>query len=399
MCRDMLPRMSTTKNRTIVLAITEGGLSINEAAQRFEVSSRWIRTLLKRFETDGLDGLEPRSRRPHTHPNATDPKTKKKILQLRQQLTKQGLDAGAESIRVRLPEKQRPAVSTIWRILKSEQLVTPQPQKRPRSSWHRFEAELPNGTWQSDFTHWSLENGDDAEIISWLDDHSRKLMHASAHQRITGAIVVDTFISTSDEHGLPASTLTDNGLVYTTRFARGANGERAQPNGFEQLLADLGIEQKNGAANHPTTQGKIEHYHQTLKLWLAAQPSAINLEQLNQQLAEFQHIYNTERPHRANKGKTPSEAYAAKEKAAPSIEIDKRIWRVRYDRIDETGKISLRHGGKLKHLGCGRAHAGRRVILLVHGNRTLVIQRGAGTIIAEHKINPERSYQPRLKER
>ena len=153
--------------------------------------------------------------------------------------------------------------------------------------------------WQSDFTHWPLSDGTDTEIISWLDDHSRFLLHTSAHPRITGPIVIDTFTTTMDTYGPPASTLTDNGMVYTTRLARGNTGQRNQPNGFEQLLADLSITQKNGKPAHPTTQGKIERFHRTLADgWAYARCYTSETERRGE-LDGWLHYYNHHRPHTA----------------------------------------------------------------------------------------------------
>lgn len=385
----------SNKSRVIVLAIVEGGLAVREASIRFSVSERWIYALLARYRTGGLDAVDPRSKRPHTNPNAIDPSTIEAILKLRAQLLSQGLDAGPESIWDRLPSKDRPSVSTIWRTLRRNNAITDQPQKRPRSSWQRFEAAAPNETWQSDFTHWRLTDGTDAKVISWLDDHSRKLLHASAHTEITGPIVVSTFTQTMDIYGPPASTLTDNGMVYTTRFSGGRNGKSSQPNGFEQLLGDMGITQKNGRPNKPTTQGKIERYHQTLKRWLTADKLADTIDELNEQLDRFAHIYNYERPHRAIGRRTPHVAYQATPKALPVIEENKHIWRVRYDKVASTGTISIRYAGKLKHLGIGRAWANKRVLLLIQGPHTIAIHRETGEIIAEHHINADKNYQPK----
>ena len=94
--------------------------------------------------------------------------------------------------------------------------MTPEPRKRPKSSYLRFQAELPNECWQSDFTHCRLAGGADAEILTWLDDHSRYALSLTAHQPVTGPIVVAAFRAAAAEHGIPAATLTDNGLVYTT---------------------------------------------------------------------------------------------------------------------------------------------------------------------------------------
>jgi transposase len=188
------------RNRVIAHAIVDGGMTAAEAAARFGVSRQWATTLANRYREGGDEALEPRSRRPLRSPTATAGALQQRILNLRAELDGAGLDGGAESIHARLEREHLapPSVSTIWRILKAAGTVVPQPQKRPRSSIIRFEAVQPNETWQSDFTHWPLADGTDVEIISWLDDHSRYLLHITAHSRITGPIVVTTFTGTAD---------------------------------------------------------------------------------------------------------------------------------------------------------------------------------------------------------
>lgn len=386
------------KNRVIVLAIIEGGMSQTEAAQRYGVSTRWIRELLNRYHHGGLQALTPRSKAPHTTPHAYPSQTINQILTLRDTLQNEGLDCGPQSIWDRLPPDSRPSPTTIWRILRRHNKIINQPHKRPRSSWHRFEATAPNEMWQSDFTHVSLHNGTNVEVIDWLDDHSRYLLHLSAHPRITTPIVIDTFTQATDTYGLPASTLTDNAMVYTTRLAAGNNNNKTQPNGFEQLLADLHITQKNGRPNHPTTQGKVERLHQTLKLWLTAQPPAHTINELNTQLATFTHIYNHERPHRSLGRRTPHQAYTATPKTFPTMQTSQNIWRVRYDKVDQNGKITLRYAGKLRKLYIAYKHRGTHVITLIHNNHTITINQTTGEIIAEHTLNPNTIYQPRTEQ-
>lgn len=387
---------SLDQNRVIVLAVVQMGLSPAEAARRFNVSRQWVHVLLTRYAQSGEAGLKPHSRRPVTNTAATPEAVRARIRELRDELAAAGLDAGAESIADRLGREggKVPAVSTIWRVLRTAQLVVPQPQKRPRSSWHRFEAAQPNQTWQSDFTHWTLAEGTDTEVISWLDDCSRYLLHISSHTRVTGITVTTTFTDAADEHGYPASTLTDNGMVYTTRFAHGKGG----PNTFEYLLKRLGIIQKNGSPYHPQTQGKIERFHQTLKKWLALQPPVSSHKDLDEQLARFQHIYNHERPHRALDRKTPAEVYTSLPKASPA-QAQGQHWRVRYDKIDGTGTVSLRYQGAMRHLAIGRAHRGKRVIVLIAGSEVLIANTSTGEILAEHTIDPNKSYQPKKKQK
>ena len=283
-----------SKHRVAVLKVVSGQLSVTAAAAECHLSRGHLQRLLARYREEGLDGLEPRSRRPRTSPHAVPDELRDRVVALRTGLTARGLDAGPATIAWHLAREGLPvpAVSTIRRILHAAGLVVPEPHKRPRSSWIRFEAAAPNGAWQSDFTHWRLADGSGVEIISWLDDHSRYLLGCTVFRRVGGDDVVATFTAAGDEHGWPAATLTDNGTVFTARLVGGRNA-------LEHLLAYLGIRQKNGSPGHPQTQGKIERFHQTLKRWLGRQPAAGGLAALQAQLDAFREVYNEQRPHRA----------------------------------------------------------------------------------------------------
>lgn len=378
-----------SKSQVIVFSVLHQGLTKTEVAEKYGVSWRWVHILVTRYQQDGLAGLEAKSRRPHTNPQQTSEATTARIIELRTQLTKAGLDAGPASIRAWLHAEgsHSPAESTISRILTRAGLVTPTPKKRPKSSIQRFAALQPNETWQSDFTHWRLADGTDIEIINWLDDHSRLLLSLQAHPRITGDIVIDTFTANINEYGPPQSTLTDNGTVYTARFTGGRNG-------FEYLLAALGIRQKNGSPGHPQTQGKIERFHQTQKRWLAAQPKAQNLTELNHQLEEFRTLYNQHRPHRALGGNTPAHAYSATIKAEPAGDSLANHYRIRTDRLDLKGKVSFRRAGKMHHLGVRAEHARKRVVMLADETTVTVTHLETGEVLSQHVIKPEKHYWP-----
>jgi transposase InsO family protein len=255
-----------SKARLVITAVVFEGRTQAEVAAAYGVSKGWVSKLVARYRAEGEAAFEPRSRRPKTSPRALDPAVVALILQLRERLTAAGLDAGPDTIAWHLARGHKTTVcrSTIARTLTRAGLVTPEPRKRPRSSYVRFEAAMPNQTWQSDFTHYPLADGTGTEIISWLDDCTRYALHVSAHRRVTGSIVLATFRETLSTHGIPASTLTDNGMVYTVRLAGGRGGR----NTFEHELRRLDIVQKNGRPNHPTTQGKVERFQQTMKKWL-----------------------------------------------------------------------------------------------------------------------------------
>lgn len=383
-------RPSTTpnsKSQVIVLTLIHERLSPSQAAERFGVSRQWVHRLLLRYKADGLEGLKARSRAPSSNPRAMSAAMRSRIATLRRTLLAKGLDAGASSIAWHLSQesKQVPALSTIWRTLRSAGLVRAQPKKRPKAYITRFEAMQPNETWQSDFTHWRLANGRDVEIINWLDDHSRYLLACSAHKVITGLIVIDSFTSCQSKYGTPFSTLTDNGNVYTARFMKGKNG-------FEYLLSDLGVIQKNGSPGHPQTQGKIERFHGTLKKFLMQQPAAKTLPQLQNQLDEFRHIYNTARGHRALAMKTPQESYLATIKATPQEAKDQGHYRVRHDKVDQFGKLTMRRAGKMHHLGVGIIHQFKTVFLIVDHHKVSVVEKKTGEILSQHEIAPSRTY-------
>jgi transposase InsO family protein len=376
-----------SKHRVAVLKVVSMELSVTAAAATYGISRQHVQRLLRRYRDGGLEALEPRSRRPRTSPGRTPDGVRDRIVALRTELTARGLDAGPVTIAWHLGREGHrvPSTSTIRRVLHVAGLVVPEPRKRPRSSWIRFAAAAPNEVWQSDFTHWRLADGTGVEICSWLDDHSRYLLGCTAFGRVSGDDVVATFTAAGDEHGWPAATLTDNGSVYTSRFTGGRNG-------FEYLLAYLGIRQKNGAPGHPQTQGKIERFHQTLKRWLGHQPAPRTLAELQAQLDAFRVAYDEHRPHRAIGRVTPGEAYRATPKARAAGSRAGGHFRLRYDTADGAGRITLRRAGRLHHLKVGAAHARRRVLAIVDERDVTVVALDTGEILSSHLIEPDHRY-------
>lgn len=375
------------KNRIIVTSVVIEGRAKAEVARDYGVTYRWVHTLVTRYLHGGWEAIEPRSRRPLTSPTKTSPEREAEVLQLRRELGEAGHDAGPHTIAAHLERRHgsSPAPSTIWKLLKRHGHVIPEPKKRPRSSYLRFEADLPNETWQSDFTHWRLERGTGVEILTFLDDHSRLALTVTAYPVVTVHRVLDQFRETIAEFGPPASTLTDNGLVFTTRVRGGMNT-------FENELNLLGIDQKNGRPNHPQTQGKVERFQQTMKKWLRTQPLAEEIEHLQTQLDGFRDYYNTIRPHRSLDRRTPAETYKARSKAAPAGTDGH--WRIREDRVDDSGSITLRFNSRLHHIGIGRAHKHERIRVLIHNHDIRIINPATGELLRELTLDPTRDYQP-----
>ena len=204
-----------SKARLVVTAVTVEKRQVSEVARSYGVARSWIYALLKRYRAEGEAAFEPRSRRPKTSPSAISPDTVELITRIRKELAGQGLDAGPQTIAWHLEQHHQLRVSpaTVSRYLARQGLVTPDPSKRPKSSYIRFAAEMPNECWQSDFTHYPLAGGTDTEVLTWLDDHSRSALSVTAYRRVTGADVLNTFRAACGRCGIPASTLTDNGMV------------------------------------------------------------------------------------------------------------------------------------------------------------------------------------------
>jgi transposase InsO family protein len=388
-----------SKARLVITAVEIEGRTVAEVVETYGVSRSWVYELLARYRAEGDTALGPRSRRPRTSPTAIPASTVDLIIRLRKQLSESGLDAGPDTIAWHLAHRHQitVSVSTIARTLTRQSLVIPQPKKRPKASYIRFAAEQPNETWQSDFTHYRLVDGTperrDVEIITWLDDHSRYALHVSAHTRITGPIVLATFRETAAQHGYPASVLTDNGMVYTTRFSGGRGGRNA----LETELQRLDIVQKNSRPNHPTTCGKVERFQQTLKKWLAAQPvQPSTLTELQALIDTFVDAYNHHRPHRSLPHRaTPATAYHARPKAAPSTDRSNDVhYRVLADKVDLNGKLSLRLNGRMHHIGVGTEHARTQVLKLVDDLHIRIVNAATGELLRDLTIDPTRDYQP-----
>src|ERR1700729_1260151 len=377
-----------SRARVAVLQVASRQLSVTAAAAEFGFSRRHLHRLLVAYREGGLDALEPRSRRPRTNAAAPSVLVRERVIALRAQLRADGLDAGPVTIAWHLEREglRAPSTSTIRRILHQAGLITPEPRKRPRFSYMRFQAAQPNEMWQSDFIHWRLGDGSDVEVLNWLDDHSRYLLSCTAHEPVTGEVVVAVFLDVVEQHGAPASTLTDNGSVYTSRFTGGRNA-------FEYVLPLLGVRQKNGSPGHPQTQGKTERFHQTLQRWLTARPPACDITELQHQLGGFREHYNEHRPHRALDRTTPGAAYRATPKAIPATNGHTHgHYRLRYDRLDTKGKMSIRRAGRMHHLGTGAKHARKRVLAFADDHHITVADLTTGEILSTHQIEPNKTY-------
>ena len=235
-------------------------------------------------------------------------------------------------------------------------------------------------------TYWQLADGQPAEILNLIDDHSRLFLGSDAYHRVKAADVVASFHKAAQLHGLPYSLLSDNGAVFTGSPRKGKVL-------LESELERLGVLFKNSRPYHPQTCGKIERLHQTLKRYLSKQPPPATLLELQTQLDAFAHYYNHIRPHRALGGQSPLQAYSARIKARPAGDTANTYFRVREDKVDKTGKVSLRYQSRLYKIAIGRAHKGQPIKLLIADDQVRVIDLN-GQLIRELTLDTSRVYQP-----
>ena len=374
--------------RFLVEAVVVSGASPTALARSHGISRSWLFRLLARYRQGGFDAVEPRSRRPRSSPTRTQPEVVEAILELRHELSASGLDAGAQTIRHHLQLRfgTTPSKATIWRILKAHHLVIPEPHKRPRSSWIRFQAELPNEMWQADATHWQLADNTDVEILNLIDDHSRFCLASVAFRTVKAADVLETFFVAAENHGYPAKFLTDNAAVFSGAPRKGRVV-------LESELDRLGIESHHSSPYHPQTCGKVERFHQTLKLHLRRQVVAESLAHLQLQLDAFRSRYNQERPHQAANGSTPLQAFESRIKAHPLLAASTIQYRVRRDRLDGGGKVTVRYLGQLRHLYVSYRRRRQPVTLLIAGAHLKVVAED-GLILRELTLDANRNYQP-----
>jgi transposase InsO family protein len=345
----------------------------------------------KRFETEGLEGLRDRSRRPASVPTATSAEVEDAIVRARKELADSGEFNGPFSIAFRLAAQggsPLPSRATIARVLARRGQVRPQPRKRPRSSYRRFQAGRPNEMWQSDWTGWHLSDGRPVAIAGTLDDHSRLLVGIGAGGGDgTGELVWSVMAAAIGVYGVPMSSLTDNGLCYSTKHRTGHG-----PAAFEVNLAALGCQSIASSPYHPQTCGKIERFWQTLKKWLRARETVHGphrtLASLNHELAAFAEHYNTRRPHRAHHGRTPAAVFAATVKARPAerpLPASTQIYRTHVSTGGTVliGPYAVCVGARYKSLPVTAIRDGNHIAIFT-GNQ----------LIRTLEADPARHYQP-----
>ena len=259
----------------------------------------------------------PASTAPARQAGRTPPDVEELALKVRADLARQGWDAGPISVASEMRKQgvTPPSRATLARIFTRRGVVTPQPDKKPRSAWHRFVYPDPNGCWQLDGTDYKLDNGLSRCILQVEDDHSRQIMASLVARSENSDAAIAVVSEAIRRYGAPARFLTDNG----TAFNQSRRGTQSR---LERYLKKQGTEPITGRPSHPTTQGKNERLHQTLQKFLDAHRPIYTVERLTVLVNQFEDYYNNQRPHQGlgQPDQTPAQAYQAKPKALPAPE-------------------------------------------------------------------------------
>ena len=368
---------------TKLRAVLAAGLPIRvtEVCAELEISRESFYKYKRRWEAEGPAGLVERSRRPHHSPGLIDAALEDEIVRLRKTLK---IDNGAKAIGYHLARSgwPVPAVGTIHRALVRRGMVVPQPEKRPRSSWQRFEWPQPNSAWQIDATRWALRSGREIWVMDILDDQSRLVVAARVCGGPTGDAAWGAFCDGTSRYGLPAHVMSDNGTCFTARFLSG--GEAA----FERDLRSVGVRHIRSTPGHPQTCAKIERFHQTLKRALRAQPLAKTHRELQRQLDDYVAFYNQQRPHSSLNGATPAERWSTSEPAEPGEPITDTPHASLHHVLQNNNVISW---GKHR-IAVGPGLAGQQLLVIARDDDLAVF--GPTGLIRRLKLDRTRNYQP-----
>lgn len=299
--------MSVTEQRyKAVQGVLADGRTVGEVADQWSVSPRTMHRWLARYEADGLEGLGDRSHRPAHCPHQMSPAVEVMVLEMRRAHPYWG----ARRIAFELARKgvePAPSESGVYRCLVRAAVIDPMTRRRRRETWKRWERGGPMELWQLDVVHgFLLADGTSAKALTGIDDHSRFCVSARLMVRERTQAVCDGFSSALKAYGLPQQVLTDNGKVFTGRFAQPPVEVL-----FDRICRENGIDHILTRPRTPTTTGKIERFHRTLREDFNTRQIFRNLKTAQEALDEWVTYYNTQRPHQSLADATPESRFRA----------------------------------------------------------------------------------------
>ena len=352
--------MSVTEQRyKAVLAVIAEGRTVSEVASEWGVCRQTMHRWLSRYEGDGLEGLGNRSSRPAHCPHQTPPAVEAMVLEMR----RAHAYWGARRIAFELARKgvrPAPSESAVYRCLVRAAVIDPITRRRRRETWKRWERAAPMELWQLDTVHgFLLADGTSAKALTGIDDHSRFCVSARLMPRERTQAVCDGFSSAMRIYGVPGQVLTDNGKVFTGRFAQPPVEVL-----FDRICRENGIDHILTQPRSPTTTGKIERFHRSLRVEFNTRQVFRNLKTAQEALDEWVTYYNTQRPHQALGDATPEIRFQAADgnlqrRLTPRPERNGEQWVCR--KVASNGIVSVGY----QQVSVGKHHAGSACDVLV----------------------------------
>jgi transposase InsO family protein len=301
-----LVELSVMEQRYRAVLEVEAGCPVTEVAQRYGVSRQSVHAWVRRYRDGGLAGLADRSHRPVECPHQTAGSVEALVCELRRSHPRWGPQRLAYELERRDVDPV-PSLATLYRILVRNTLIVPGQRRRPRSSYVRWEREAPMELWQLDVMGGvMLIDGRELKLISGIDDHSRFIVIAQLVVRASGRAVCQAFAGAMRAFGVPGEVLTDNGKQFTGRFTQPRPSEVL----FERICRENGITARTTKPRSPTTTGKIERWHKTVRQeFLAAHGAFASVQAAQDALDAWVVDYNTVRPHQALDMATPASRF------------------------------------------------------------------------------------------
>jgi transposase InsO family protein len=349
----MLVELSVVEQRYLaVREALDSGATITDIARRYGVDRRTVHRWLLRYAAGGLGALADRSSRPDRCPHQVSPEVEARIVALRR--SNPGWGPRTILTRLRREMDSPPSRSAIYRCLVRHRLIAPKPRRRRREDYKRWERSRAMELWQIDVMGGvRLTDGTQLSVVTGIADHSRFCMMAKVVSRATARPVCDALLGGLSRHGVPEQILTDNGKVFTGKLGRKPTNVL-----FDRICLNNGIRHLLTAPYSPTTTGKIERLHKTMRKEFLASASFDSIEQAQADLDRWVEHYNHHREHQAIGDVAPIRRFELAENKAcdvvdGEVEIDQAPQerpRVVARRVDQAGRISI-----LKH----RYHVGR----------------------------------------
>ena len=317
-----------------VMAVVQDAWKVTEVAERLGVSRQAVHRWIARYEAGGLAALESRSHRPRSCAHQISPELEASICELRRQHPGWGPRRILHQLG-RQGVNPLPSRSSIYRCLKRHNLIELRRRKKRRDEFRRWERDRPMQLWQMDvMAGVLLDDGTDVKVVTGIDDHSRFCIAAGLVRRATSRAVCEVFRASMLSYGVPDEVLTDNGKVFTGRF-----GAQQVEVLFDRMCRENGISHRLTAPRSPTTTGKIERFHQSVRKEFLADQTFSSLEAAQGALDAWVNDYNTERPHQALEMAVPAQRFrlVPATKDASSVPV--------FSEEDQAGQWVLRRVG------------------------------------------------------